>query len=307
MNRLKKYILSTVLGLLLLFPCSGNGARDTSRDKLEVLKIGVMPAVDTAPIFLARDRGYYAEQGLELEITIFTNAQDRQSALQSGAIDGAMTDLVALAVNRFGGFPIKATTLTDGMFLILAGKGTQEKETISMGLMEISVSHFLVDEWLSDKYELDKVFINAIPARLEAVASGQLDMGFFPEPIASVGVLKGLEKIVFSPVDGYCPDVMVFTEKALTREKVLSAFHKGYNRAVRDIQADEELARDTLIKNIPNLNPALKDMILLPEYFEARLPSEAFLNRIIEWTDGITSHKITLSPGDMIDSRFTVP
>jgi NitT/TauT family transport system substrate-binding protein len=302
---IKRFCLAFAV-LFLLLPLIGMGDNEIPVEN-NILKIGLMPAVDTAPIFLARDRGYFSERGLEVEITIFTNAQDRQSALQSGAIDGAMTDLVALAVNRAGGFPIKATTLTDGMFPILIREGSRDKKSVSIGLMEISVSNFLVDEWLSADYELDKVYINAIPARLEALASGQLDMGLFPEPIASVGVMKGLEKMIFEPVDGYCPDIMVFTEKALAREEVLMAFHKAYNRAVKDIQSNEGLARDTIMKNIPNLNPELRDLIMLPIYFPARLPDEAFLRKIIDWTDSITSQDIKISGEEMVDRRFTSP
>jgi len=263
-----------------------------------------MPAVDTAPIFLAKDKGYFSDENLELEIILFTNAQDRQSALQSGEIDGAMTDLVAVAVNIAGGFQLKATTLTDGMFPILTHPGSTEKAAVKIGLMEISVSNFLADHWLSADYELEKVFINSIPARLEAVAAGQLDMGLFPEPIASVGVLRGMEKLIYPPVAGFCPDVMAFTGDALKKQAALTAFHKAYNRAVADIKADENEARDSLMKNIPNLKPELRDLIELPVYHEARLPDEAFLSDIIEWTDSITDQKIELSADMMIDGGF---
>lgn len=308
-----KYIGFIIICLILVLSCSRDNDKtnvestEKSVSGPETLKIGVMPAVDSAPIFLAKDKGYFIEENLDLEIILFTNAQDRQSALQSGEIDGTMTDLVALAVNITGGFPIRATTLTDGMFPILVYKSAKEKQSVKIGLMEISVSNFLVDEWLSADFDLDKVFINAIPARLEAVVSGQLDMGLFPEPIASVGELRGLEKIIYSPVDGYTPDVMVFTEKALKKEKALEAFHKAYNRAVSDISLNEGEARDTLLKNIPNLNPDLRDMMELPLYHETRLPDEAFLLKIINWTDSITSQAINILPSQMIDNRYTAP
>ena len=192
------------------------------------LTIGLMPAVDTAPIFLAAENGYFDELNLDVDIHIYTNAQDRQSALQTGQIDGAMTDLVAVAVNVSGGFDIKATTLTDGMFPLLAVPGASEKSEISVGMMEVSVSNFLVDQWLGGDYEIEKIFINAIPARLEAVISGQLDMGLLPEPIASVGAIKGLQKLIFEPVDGFSPDVMVFTGTALeVKSDEIENVHRG--------------------------------------------------------------------------------
>jgi NitT/TauT family transport system substrate-binding protein len=270
-----------------------------------ILSIGVMPAVDTAPIFLAKDNGYFDELNLDVNIVLFTNAQDRQSALQAGEIDGAMTDLVALATNVAGGFELKATTLTDGMFVMLANEGAVEKEAISVGLMEVSVSNFLVDHWLSDTYTLEKVYINAIPARLEAVAAGQLDMGFFPEPLGTVGQMKGLKMLVFEPYQGITPDVMAFTQTAIdTKTDALQAFHTGFNQAVVEIKQDESLARATLVKNIPNITEAVQDLMVLPLYHEARLPDEAYLQEVIDWTNAMVETPLDVAPNQLIDMQF---
>src|SRR4051812_47297227 len=96
-------------------------------DENVILKVGVMPAVDSAPIFLAEEKGYFEELGLDAEIQVYTNAMNRQSALQSGELDGAMTDVIALVNNVENGFDIKVTTSTDGSFPFLInyeGKGT---------------------------------------------------------------------------------------------------------------------------------------------------------------------------------------
>jgi len=269
------------------------------------LSIGLMPAVDTAPILLADKLGYYEEEGVDVSIEIYSNAQDRQSALQTNLIDGAMTDLVAVATNVNGGFDIKATMTTDGMFPILANKESIEKESITVGMMEVSVSNFLVDEWLSPDYTIEKVYVNAIPARLEAVASKQLDMGLFPEPVATIGVMKGLEKLVFEPTDENFPDVMVFTGQAINeKSEAVKAFHKAYNRAVEEIQKDEMAARDVLVERIPNIKPEVKDIMLLPTYKMARLPDEAYIQKIIDWTNEVLELELSVEASDLVDSAF---
>jgi len=295
---MKRYLIPILL-VLTIWGCS----KDSSDP--DKLTIGLMPAVDTAPIFLAQKKGYFQQENLTVDIQLYTNAQDRQSALQTNQIDGAMTDLVAVAVNVAGGFNLKATTLTDGMFPILAQPGVMDKEKIKVGMMEISVSNFLIDNWLSSDYEVEKVYINAIPARLEGVLSGQTDAGLFPEPIASVGALQGLEKKIYQPVDGFSPDVMVFTPLALKeKNRAIQGFHKAYNRGVADIQADEGEARDILIDSIPNLKPALRDKITLPEYHMARLPHREYLNKIIEWTREIVPQELDVTPEQMVDRSF---
>ena len=87
-----------------------------------------------------------------MEIEIYSNAQNRQSALQSYQIDRAMTDFIAVATNVDGGFDIKATTMTDGMFPVVSKGDVSGKKDIKVGMMEVSVSNYLIDKWLGKDY-----------------------------------------------------------------------------------------------------------------------------------------------------------
>ena len=93
-------------------------------------------------------------------------------------------------------FDIKITTSTDGSFPFLVNKDLKEKKNIKVGMMEVSVTNFLSEEYLGDKYEMEKVYINEIPARLEMIKAGNLDIANIPEPMASMGELNGLKKVV---------------------------------------------------------------------------------------------------------------
>lgn len=300
---MKKTIVLMIIILLLFSGCTTE--TEITNEEMMELNIGVMPAVDTAPIFLAKEKGYFDELNLDLNIEIYTNAQNRQSALQTNSIDGAMTDLIAVATNVNNGFDIQATMSTDGMFVLLSQEDKVDEKELSIGMMEISVSNFLVDHWLDDTYTIDKVYINAIPARLEAVLTNQLDMGLFPEPIASIGKMKGLEKLSFEPIDGFSPDVMVFTNEAIKEKSdAIEAFHAGYNKAVKEINADESLARQTIIDNIPNVSKDLKDIITLPTYHSARLPDDEYLTKILEWTNTVLDEPLTITGDDLVDRSF---
>lgn len=301
----KQILIITILLMIFTAGCSTAEPVETVDVQDMTLSIGLMPAVDTAPILLADEMGYFEELGLDVSIDIYSNAQDRQTALQTGSIDGAMTDLVAVATNVNSGFDIKATMTTDGMFPILANPDSIDKDSISVGMMEVSVSNFLVDEWLSEDYSIEKVFINPIPGRLEAVATKQIDMGLFPEPVATIGESKGLTKLVFEPQDGNFPDVMVFTDTAISEKaEAISAFHEGYNKAVASILEDESLAREVLVKRIPNIKPEVKDIMLLPEYTTARVPDETYVQKIIDWTNDELKLELTVSVEDLIDGSF---
>ena len=269
------------------------------------LKIGIMPAVDSAPIMLAQDKGYFAEEGLTMSIDIYTNAVNRQTALQTNELDGAMTDLIAFVNNVNNGFPVKITTSTDGSFPILVSKDFEEKDEVLIGMMEVSVSNFLSEQFLGDQYKLNKTFIPAIPARLEMVKSGQLEMAVIPEPLASTGELAGLEKRVYKNEYEYMPEAMIFTEKALAeKDDQIAAFHRAYNKAVKDIQADENEAREILVKSL-GLPEAVKDLISLPEYHLSRIPSEKYLNHVIEWIEKTDGSDIDINYNEVVEGKYS--
>jgi NitT/TauT family transport system substrate-binding protein len=269
------------------------------------LSLGLMPAVDAAPILLAQEKGYFSDLGLTVELEIFTNPQNRQSALQTYSIDGTMTDLIAVATNVDGGFDIKATTMTNGVFPVLSKPGSGDKESIKVGMMEVSVTNYLIDKWLGDRYQVEKVFITEIPARLAAIGGGDLDMGLFPEPVASMGVLNGLEKTLYELEDGNCPDVIVFTGKALQEKgEAIRLFHVAYDRAVDDINKNPEEALDIIMEKIPNLNPEVRSLIVMPEFTKTSLPDREYIEEIIQWTAAVVKKDLAVDAEALVERKY---
>lgn len=304
--KFKKMVMTGLLVVtsVMSVACSSNTTTENVAEDTS-LKIGLMPAVDTAPILIAEKNGYFEELGIDVELEIYTNAQNRQSALQSNSIDGAMTDFIAVVTNVNGGFDIKATTMTDGVFPVLSHEGAKDKKDIKVGMMEVSVSNYLIDKWLGEDYNIEKVFINEIPARLSAIASKELDMGLFPEPVASNGELQGLEKTVYGMDDEYSPDCMVFTGKSISEKpNTIKKFHEAYNKAVDEINENPEIAKDILMEKIPNINPEAKDLIVLPQYKKAALPNEEYIEEIISWTEKTLNKMIEVKPEQLLDSQF---
>jgi NitT/TauT family transport system substrate-binding protein len=293
-----------MIAMMILTNCQAVPATPVAAVDNMKLKIGIMPAVDSAPILLAEKKGYFKDLGLDMDIQVYNNAANRESALQSGELDGAMTDLIAFVNGVQNGLDIKITTSTDGSFPFLLKKGFVDQKKIKIGMMEASVSNFLSDQFLKYKYEMEKVFINEIPARLEMVKAGQLDMANLPEPIASMGELGGLEKVVYINTDDFMPEAMVFTSKALKeKEKALEMFHQAYNKAVEDIKSNNDEARDVLIEKL-ELKPEIKNLMTLPEYHIARVPDETYINKVIGWVEEVQKIDITVPYDQMIERKF---
>ena len=308
----KNLWLSLILFCTLIFLASCQGEKDENGQKAgeneenPSLTIGVMPAVDAAPIFLAKEKGYFEELGLDVNIQIYTNAMNRQSALQAGEIDGTITDLIALVNNVANGFDMKVTTTTDGSFPFLVHPDFKEgeKENLKVGMMEVSVTNFLADQYLGNRYKLEKVYINEIPARLEMITKGTIDMAVIPEPMASQGELNGLKKWLPEVNSDQSPDVMVFTGNAIkNKESSLRLFHEAYNKAVEDILIDDSEARELLIKKL-NLDPSIQENMVLPVYHKTRIPTEEYIKEIIDWNENVLGEKVDVKYEQLIDGRF---
>ena len=114
-----KKIMSLVLSAALLLTC----CLCACAEKKETITIGVLPDVDSAPIIIAQHNGYFEQEGADVKIERFTSAMERDSALQAGAIDGAVSDILAAAFFENGGFNVKITSMTNGSYKLLAGPG----------------------------------------------------------------------------------------------------------------------------------------------------------------------------------------
>lgn len=294
---MNKYIVMILVSLLILSGCSSKPSEKQG------LKIGVMPAVDSLPIFVADSMGIFEELGLDISVEVYTNAMDRQSALQSGELDGAMTDVIALVNNVHNGFNIKVTTSTDGVFPILHKPGALDNDNLKAGMMEVSVTNYLSDEFLKD-VNFTKEYVTDLPARLEMVGNGTLDLAVIPEPMASMGALNGLEKTYVELNDEYAPEIMVFNQRAIDdKHDELQLFHKGYNLALDKIKEDPQAARQLLLDTL-KLNPQIVDSFELPAYNLVRVPSEAYINKIIAWNNSTLNTNIELNYAELVDSRF---
>ena len=295
-----KKSMKCIILLVVVLVLGGCGQKPSPS---QVLKVGVMPAVDSLPIFVADQMGIFEDLGLDIEVEVYTNAMDRQSALQAGGLDGAMTDVIGLVNNVHNGFDIKVTTSTDGVFPILYNSKNTSKETLVAGMMEVSVTNYLSDEFLKD-VTFTKEYITDLPARLEMISKGSLDLAVIPEPMASMGALNGLDKYVMELNDAYSPEVMVFNQKAIdSKNKELKLFHQGYNLALETIENDPGAARQLLVDTLA-LNPAILDDFVLPTYNKVRVPSQEYIKKIIDWNNQVLGTDIELDYSKLVDGQF---
>ena len=291
-------ICLVVLSLGVLAGCGNQQAENDKKDKKELqpLTIGLMPDTDSVPFIIAQEKGYFKEEGIEVNIQQYKSAMDRDSALQSGNLDGAVSDMLAVAFAKSGGFDVKVTSFTDGSYKLIASKDSGIKEVKELAGKDVSVSRNTIIEYVTDQIlakenmtgdSINKVIIPQIPTRLEMLQNGKLAAATLPEPMASIAVHNGCQFVTGSDELGINPGVIMFTAKAADSKKAeIQAMYRAYNKAVQYLNTADRAEYMDLVIEKAGFPPTAKEALKLPKYHEAALPKESDVTDCIRWLNG---------------------
>ncbi|MCK1388775.1 ABC transporter substrate-binding protein [Bradyrhizobium sp. 21] len=94
MGAVARFALASLVALMAIGPAQ-------AEDALKA-KIGVLRLSSSAPVFIAQDKGYFREAGLEVELKFFDAAQPIAVATTSGDIDFGVTAFTAGLYNLAG-------------------------------------------------------------------------------------------------------------------------------------------------------------------------------------------------------------
>ena len=309
----KLLVLIICLGLLAVTGCTSDTQQsaDNSKNASDTtLKIGLMPDIDSIPFIIAEEKGFFKEEGVNVELQHFKSAMDRDSALQSGNLDGGVSDMLAAGFAKDGGFDVKMTSMTDGNYCLVAGTANNVQSIKDMKGQNISVSkntiiEFVLDQMLMQNQmteaDINKTVIPQIPTRLEMLQNGKLDAAVLPEPMGSIAIKNGCHLFNSSEKMQINPGVMVFTSDSLqNKSEEIKAMYRAYNKAVEYLNNTPQEEYMDLVIEKAGLPPATKDALTMPKYHEAALPSKDAWEKSIQWLNQKGLVKETYSYDDMV-------
>lgn len=282
------------------------------------LRVGLMPALNSAPLVVADRAGYFADEGIEVELELFTSQLNRETALQAGRIDGTVSDLINAIQAWARGFPVRVTSASQGVFSLLAapdaGPATLDAwkaagRTVSTGLLENSTVYYVAERALEragiEARTIALVPVAQVPARAELLLAGRLEAAVLPEPLAALAVLRGARRLADSADDDAASGVILFRQRViLERGDELRAFYRAYDRAAAALNADPAAWRATVVAACQF--PAETEAVLrFPRYRPAYLPGEEDVRDVASWMAG--HGLITSAPAwaDIVTAGFT--
>ncbi len=288
-----KRLLAAALSVLLLLAVGCGSESQPKEAKLSKITIGLMPDTDSIPFIIAAERGYFAEEGVEVELVPFKSAMERDAALQSGNLDGAISDLLAVIFARSGGFALHATSYTDGNYNLVASGNTGISTATNLHGKEIAISRNTIIEYVTDEIlavnglserEVSKVVIPQIPVRLEMLQSGNLAAAVLPEPMASVAVASGSRYVTGSGELGINPGVIVFADSAINEKAdSIRAMYRAYNKSVEYLNHAPRAEYIDLVMEKSGFPAPARDALELKPYRPAGLPAEKDVEEAVHW------------------------
>lgn len=295
-NKLR--IMAVLLITLALLSGCAKGKAGEEQKETERLKIGVLPIEDIMPLLVAEKNGYFTEENLQVELVSFQSPVEQSSAMQSGEMDGMVTDMIVATLLKDSGLDLKMTSITlgvtpeEGRFAIIASPKSDIKTLADLKGKRIGISHNSIIEYVTDGLleeagidpsEVKKTSIPKIPVRMEMLFSSQIDAIVVPDPLATFAEFKGGKIIAQDTEKNLSQAVMLFDQKTLEQNQSgVEAFYRAYTKAVDDLNNHSEEYQTLLIENANIPEPIAQDY-RMQHYPKPQAPGEEDVNNILDW------------------------
>jgi NitT/TauT family transport system substrate-binding protein len=256
--------------------------------RAQALRLGVLPVLDTLPLHVAVQEGCFAAQGLDVELVPFASAMERDTAMQSGQLDGYFGDLVATLTLIRAGVPMRVATVsyrtTPGqrMFAVVASpKGAVPGAPL--GYSRTTVMEFLLGRMAPGDAAAGRAFtrmeVKKIPIRMQMLMAGQLGFAILPEPLATLVERQGGQVLATDETLDLPLTVVCLRQE---RMGACAAFLAAYTRAVEALTTRPEDFRALMARECRMPGPLAADFPVY-RYPAPSLPSEAEVAQVQEW------------------------
>ncbi len=225
-------------------------------DDLTKVKMGYVPVSIFAPVMIAQDKGYFAEEGLDVELVPFPGGSDPVVLTATGELDLAIggagpafwnavaqdLPITVIAPGHQEGIPV-ATPLMISRESCLSGEITSvadlEGKTVTVNAPGAT------EYWLNAALSTGGLTINdvtvealAFPDAVAALEAGAIDAAMIGEPLATKAEQDGIAVRLATdfPIEGIQPTLVFANNDWLADNPELAeGFATGYMRAVLDL------------------------------------------------------------------------
>lgn len=284
------------------------------------LKLSLIPVLDTIPVFVAQQNGYFRELGIEVEGVPVKSPQEQNALVQAGQVDGMLTDLVVVGVFNKQTPQVKAVYTARRpfpnapLFRVLAApnsaiRGPADVKGVPIGISQNTVIEYLTSRLLEGAglkpEDVKGEEVNAIPVRFEQLMNGNLKAATLPDPLAQ-GAIAGGARLVIDDTGRpeLSQSVLAFRIEVLqNKPDSVRKFLIAWEKAVQEINAHPEKYQGLLIEQ-GRVPKTIENSYRMPPFPGRGIASEAEVADVIAWmrAKGLVNRPVPYA--DMVDRTF---
>lgn len=264
-----------------------------------ILKLAMLPILDTLPIYVAEEQGYFSTHGLQVVFIPAASAAERDQLMAAGEADAMVNDLVSVALYNRDEPVLKVVRFARvsapdaPLYRIVAAKDSGIKTLADLKSVEIGISQASIIDYITDRLlragglapeDIKTIAVPKIPERMALLGQGQLKAATLPEPFATMAVQDGATVIVDDTAFPQYGNSVLSIRSSLLKEKpeLVSIFLAGFDQAVKDINANPQQFTG-LLEKYNLIPPAVVGKVAVPRFPEASTPTRSQFEEVVAW------------------------
>ena len=288
--------------------CGGSPAGDGP--ERTALKVGVLPTWDAAAVYVAVEKGFFRDEGLEVSPVVLASSEEAVSRNLSGAVDIAHDGYVSPIVAASKGLRLRiivdSARAKPGMYVIVAPGSSPVRSPKDLAGTTIGMTNskglpaLLTDAALERAAAGDATFVDVpYPTMGAALQNGSIDASFATDPFLTRFRETLDARVVLDTISGPTADFPIgcyhVTERfANDNPRTVAAFQRALARAQELAMSDPDEVTRVLPSYIKGLTPQTADTITIGTFATSLDSSQA--QRVADF----------MTEQGMLDSRFDV-
>lgn len=264
-----------------------------------LIRIALLPILDSLPFHVAEERGYFKERGIDARIVSVASSIERDQLMQSGQIDGMLTELNTTASFNRDGVRIKIVRFARvayphfPLFRILSSPNSGIRTASDLAGVGIGIAKNTIIEYVADRLLTAKGLrpenivmqsVPVIPERFQLLLQGRIKAAVLPDPLAKSAMEAGADQVVAdSEFPEYGVSVLAFSADSLVKKgEAVRLFLDAWDRAAEWINDHSEESRTVLLRRIP-VPENVRGTYKIPPYPRNGIPSMEQWSDVIQW------------------------
>lgn len=280
--------VAAVAAGVLLASCGsgGGGGGGKTNNGVTTAKIGVLPIVEVAPVYLGIEKGFYREEKIDLRPQQAQGGAAIVPAVVSGQYEFGFSNVVSLLIAQSKGLPLRmvaASSETTGevgkdlsAVMVNADSPIKTPKDLEGKTISVNTLNNIGDVTIKsamEKHGADGTKVKftemALPDMQAALEGGRIDAEWVVEPFVSAALAKGSRPVLWNYADAD-PNLIIagyFVSQQLRSKNpdLVDRFVRATKKSMQYAQEHPDEAKQ-ILTTYTKITPDQTKAIVLPKY-----------------------------------------